>query len=77
MNNRQQGFMMVLVIIGLVLVTLMFGAYFAKNSETQKSQYDAGQEGIQQVKEINQKSYEQSQQIQEQLEMQNEVNANY
>jgi uncharacterized membrane protein len=74
MNNRQQGFMMVLVIIGLVLVTLMFGAYFAKNGETQKSQYDAGQKGIQQAKEINQKSYEQSQQIQEQLEMQNEVN---
>ena len=65
---------MILLIIGLVLMMLMFGAYFLKSSETQKSQYDAGQEGIQQAKDVNQKSYQQSQQIQEQLEIQNEVN---
>ncbi len=75
MKNTEQGFVMIVLIIGIALMALMMGLYFTKNGSEPKSQYDTGQEAIEQAKQINQQGIERSTQIQEQLEIQNELNS--
>ncbi len=74
MKNTESGFVMILLILGIAIIGLIAGLYFTKGENGEKSQYDQGQEAIDQAKEINQQGMEPSIQIQEQLDIQNELN---
>ncbi len=77
MNKTQQGFGLILLIIGLALIGVMLAVYFTRGGGgQQKSQYDTGQEAIQQAREIQQGSSPQTKQLQEEIEIQNNLNAN-
>jgi NADH:ubiquinone oxidoreductase subunit 3 (subunit A) len=75
MKNTQSGFVMILLILGIALIGLIAGLYFTKGKDEEKSQYEQGQEAIEQAREINQQGIERSMQIKEQLDIQNDINS--
>lgn len=74
MKNTQSGFVMILIILGVALAAIIAGLYFTKGKNEEKSQYQQGQEAIEQAKEINQQGVERSMQIQEQINLQSDLN---
>ncbi len=68
MKKSQQGIALLILIISLAIVAVLMGLYFTKGSNGNKSQYEQGQEGIEQAKQIQQKALEQSTQIKLDLE---------
>lgn len=76
MKNKESGFVIILLILGIALIGLIAVLYFTKGKNEEKSQYDQGQEALDQAKQINQQGIERSIQIQEQLDIQNELNTN-
>lgn len=75
MKDLQQGFGLILLIIGLALFAILFAVYFTRGGEQTKSQYEVGQEAIEQAREIQQGS-PQTKQLQEEIDIQNTLNAN-
>jgi hypothetical protein len=75
MNHNNSGFVLILLLITAAIIGLATAAYFIRGKEGQKSQYESGQEALEQAKDINQKSIEQSMQIKEQLDLQNSINS--
>lgn len=66
--KNQQGSLLIVLIISLAIVAVLTGLYFTKGSNGEKSQFEQGQEGIEQAKEINQQAVEQSNRIKLELE---------
>lgn len=68
MQNKQNGFGLIILIIGIALVAIFIAAYFTKtSSKNQKTQYETGQEAIQQAKQINADSLIEAKNIQNEL----------
>ncbi len=68
MKANQQGSLLIVLIIGIAIMAVLMGLYFTKDSNGEKSQFEQGQEGIEQAKDINQQSQEQSNRIKIELE---------
>lgn len=70
MQKVQNGFGMILLIIGLAIFALMLVLYLrgSKTGPSQQSQVEVGQEGINQAREINNAGKTQSQEIQKELD---------
>jgi NADH:ubiquinone oxidoreductase subunit 3 (subunit A) len=68
MKQAQSGFAMMLVIISLAIILIFAGFYFSRSSKNEASQYETGRQAIEDAKEINRQTKQQSAEIQKQLE---------
>ena len=75
MTTNQKGFTLIILLISIVIIAVIAGIYFTQGKDDEQAQYEKGQEGIEQAREINTKSYERAQQLNEQMEIQNDLNS--
>lgn len=66
--KNQQGIALLILIISLAIVAVLVGLYLTKGPKGENSQFEQGQEGIEQAKDINQQGQEQSDRIKIELE---------
>lgn len=66
--KNQNGSLLIVLMISLAIMAILTALYFTRSSDGQKSQYEKGQEGLQQAEQIYQQGVEESNRIKVELE---------